>query len=145
MGAWNISLERADQGDRTRYAVVLVGLLGWLLYTRVFWTLHTVHATLPPCPFRLLTGQPCPFCGGTRSFAQMWEGDVGGAARYHPLGPAFFLLTLGGVVAIAALLLRGRAVRWRPARGIEQRVYLVAALVLLSAWLFRLAFLPLPP
>ncbi len=145
MRAWNLTFARAQAADRVRYATALVGLLVWLLYTRVFWTLHSVHATLPPCPFRLLTGQPCPFCGGTRSFAQMWDGDVAGAARYHPLGPALLVLTLLGVAGLAVLLAGGRAVRWRPALGLEQRVYLVGLGILLSAWLFRLLFLPLPP
>src|SRR5689334_8008833 len=113
--------------------MALGGLLAWLLYTRVFWTLHSVHATLPPCPFRLLTGQPCPFCGGTRSFAQMWDGDVAGAARYYPLGPPLFVLTLLGVAGLAAFLASGRALRWRPAFGFEQRVYLVGVGILLSA------------
>ncbi|TMF84269.1 MAG: DUF2752 domain-containing protein [Chloroflexi bacterium] len=144
MGVWNLSLARAGAEDRVRYALALVALLVWLLYTRVFWALSSVHATLPPCPFRLLTGQPCPFCGGTRSFAQMWDGDLLGAARYHPLGPALFALSLIGVVGLAVLLAGGRALRWRPVPTLEQRVYLVGLAVVLSAWLFRLLFLPLP-
>lgn len=144
MDAWNLSLARAEAADRQRYAALLAGLLAWLLYTRVFWSLHSVHATLPACPFLLLTGQPCPFCGGTRSFAQMWDGDVVGAVRYHPLGPALFVLTLLGAAGLAALIASGRVLRWRPARGREQRAYLAALGVLLSAWLFRLIFLPLP-
>ncbi len=144
MGALNLALARAEAGDRARYAVVLLGLLAWLFYTRIFWTLRGVHATLPACPFLVLTGHPCPFCGGTRSFAQMWNGDVAGAARYYPLGPAMFVLTLLGVAALAALVASGRALRWRPARGVEQRVYLGGLAVLLTAWAFRLLFLPLP-
>lgn len=144
MGALNLSLARAQAEDRLRYAAALGLLLVWLLYTRLFWTLHTVHATLPPCPFRLLTGQPCPFCGGTRSFAQMWQGDVLGAARYHPLGPALFVLTLLAVAGLAALLAGGRVLRWQPQLEVRQRTYLAGLAVLLSAWLFRLLFLPLP-
>ena len=144
MGAWNLSLARAEQADRLRYSLVLLGLLAWLLYTRVFWTLHSAHATFPTCPFLLLTGQPCPLCGGTRSFAQMWQGDLGGAARYHPLGPALFVLTFAGAAGLAVLLLRGRVLRWRPPRLLEQRLYWAVGGVFLIAWLFRLAFLPLP-
>jgi hypothetical protein len=144
VGAWNLSLVRAEQADRLRYSLALLGLLAWLLYTRVFWSLHSIHATFPSCPFLLLTGQPCPLCGGTRSFAQMWQGDVQGSARYHPLGPALFVLTFAAVATLGALVLRGRAVRWRPRRQAEQRLYWAIGAVFLGAWLFRLAFLPLP-
>jgi len=74
----------------------------------------------------------------------MWQGDVAGAARYHPLGPALFVLTFAAVAVLALLLLRGRVVRWRPARYTEQRLYWALGAVFLTAWLFRLAFLPLP-
>ena len=144
MGPWNLSLARADQADRLRYSLVLLGLLAWLLYTRVFWMLHSAGATFPTCPFLLLTGQPCPLCGGTRSFAQMWQADLGGSARYHPLGPVLFVLTFAGVVGLAVLVMRGRVVRWRPPRPVEQRLYWAVGGVFLIAWMFRLAFLPLP-
>lgn len=144
MGPWNLSLVRAERADRLRYSLALLGLLAWLLYTRVFWSLHSIHATFPSCPFRLLTGQPCPLCGGTRSFAQMWQGDVVGAARYHPLGPALFVLTFAGAAALAVLVLRGQVVRWRLPRQVEQRLYWAIGAVFLIAWLYRLAFLPLP-
>jgi hypothetical protein len=139
-----LGLVRAGRDDRLRYGLALIGLLGWLLYTRVFWTLHAAHTTLPPCPFLVVTGQPCPLCGGTRSFAQMWQGDVAGAARFHPLGPVLFALTLLAIPVLAVLATRGLVLRWRPTRIGERRVYWAVAAVFLSAWAFRLAFLPLP-
>ena len=77
-----ISITRPGPGDRLRDFSLIVGLLLWLAYTRIFWTLQVGHWTLPPCPFYYLTGHPCPFCGGTRSFAYMWEGDVADASFY---------------------------------------------------------------
>src|SRR3954449_12223300 len=32
---------------------------------------------MPLCPFRTVTGLPCPLCGGTRAFAWAARGDVG--------------------------------------------------------------------
>jgi len=95
-----ISITRPMPGDRLRDFAILGGLLLWLGYTRVYWALSVGHMTLPPCPFYYLTGHPCPFCGGTRSFAYMWEGDVANAVRLYPLGP---LLFAGSLVAVAGL------------------------------------------
>jgi hypothetical protein len=140
----SLALVRADRDGRLRYGLALLGLVGWLLYTRVFWTLHTAHATLPPCPFLIVTGQPCPLCGGTRSFAQMWQGDLAGAARFHPLGPALFMLTLLALPVLALLAARGVVLRWRPSSIERRTAYLAVGAVFLSAWVFRLLFLPLP-
>ena len=52
------------------------------------------------CPFKALTGIPCPACGGTRALLALIEGrPVEGLLR-NPL------LVLGGALALAWLLLR---------------------------------------
>ena len=133
---------RAGRDDRVRSALLLAVLLVWLAYTRVFWALHASHVVLPACPFLTLTGHPCPLCGGTRSYASMWQGDVAAAARYHPLGPLLFVATFAAAGVLAAFLATGRTLRLT--LGAEQRIYLGAGAVFLIVWLFRLAFLPLP-
>ena len=41
--------------------------------------------TLPfACPFRSLTGLPCPTCGATRALAALAAGDFGGSLRLNP-------------------------------------------------------------
>ena len=67
-----------------------------------------MHFALPPCPFYYLTGHPCPFCGGTRSFAYMWQGDLADSVRLYPLGPAMFLGTLLGAGGLASGIVTGR-------------------------------------
>lgn len=44
------------------------------------------------CPVRLATGRPCPACGLTRSTVRTVHGDLGGAVRAHPAGPAVVAL-----------------------------------------------------
>jgi hypothetical protein len=39
------------------------------------------------CPFRLVTGLPCPGCGLTRSWIYFMHGDLGQSLYFHPLGP----------------------------------------------------------
>ena len=107
-----ISISRSLPDERLRDFGLFGGLVLWLVYTRVYWAMHAAHLALPPCPFYYLTGHPCPFCGGTRSFAYMWEGDIADAVRLYPLGPALFAGTILGAGGLAAGLVSGRT--WTP-------------------------------
>ena len=110
--AFPISITRSVRAQRLRDLSILGGLALWLVYTRVYWALHASHFVFPPCPFYYMTGHPCPFCGGTRSFAYMWQGDISNAVRLYPLGPALFTGTVLGVGGLAAGLVTGRS--WAP-------------------------------
>ena len=125
--------------NRRDHLLMSVGLIAWLVYTRFLPVLSAVHMTLPPCPFYALTGHPCPFCGGTRSYAAMWHGDLAASARYYPLGPALFVLTFGAVAYTAWVAARGRQVglpaHWLRALGI------VGGLVLAVSWSLKLFWL----
>jgi hypothetical protein len=112
MTAMPISLTRALPADRVRDIALLGGLLLWLTYTRLYWGMQAAHLAAPPCPFYYLTGHPCPFCGGTRSFAYMWRGDIADAVRLFPLGPLFFAGSVVGVGGLAVAAVSGRT--WRP-------------------------------
>ena len=51
------------------------------------------------CPFKLLTGLPCPGCGLTRSAVALLHGDPTASVFYHPLGaPLVIAAVLIGVV-----------------------------------------------
>ena len=103
-----IAITRAVPADRMRDVGMVLALLTWLVYTKFFFGLRTVHMVLPPCPFYYLTGHPCPFCGGTRSFAYMWEGDLADSVRLFPLGPAFFIGALLGSAGLLSGIVSGR-------------------------------------
>lgn len=58
-----------------------------------------IHGALPPwlsrlsdvltwCPYRQITGRPCPFCGLSTSFAWLVSGKLADAQRLHPLALA---------------------------------------------------------
>src|SRR5260370_1882237 len=64
------------------------------------------------CQCKCLAGHPCPFGGGTRSFAYMWEGAIADAVRLSPLGPALFAGTVLGIGGLAGGLVTGRT--WSP-------------------------------
>lgn len=100
----------------------------------------------PLCPFRALTGLPCPGCGLTRSLVALAHGDLAASLFFHPLG----LLLALALVALAlheARTLLPAAVprpgpRWRSpllaARLGAERAAWLAAAALLLVWLLRL-------
>ncbi len=63
-------------------------------------------SVLPACPFRLMTGWDCPFCGGTRATRALVTGDLSTAADFNVLVP---VMALAGVVVAAWWLLAQRA------------------------------------
>jgi hypothetical protein len=137
MIALPISLTKALPTDRLRDLALLGALLLWLVYTRMFFVLQAAHLAAPPCPFYYLTGHPCPFCGGTRSFAYMWRGDLADAVRLFPLGPLLFAGTFVGVAGLAAGAVTGRT--WTPRlSGMQWRLLAIGAVSTISiSWALK--------
>ena len=95
------------------------------------------------CAFRKATGLPCPSCGYTRAFCDLAHGDV---ARAWAESPAA-LLAFAAVAAVflwhAAALASGRLIRpgprLRPGPKASTALWVLAALIYLSNWAYRLA------
>lgn len=58
------------------------------------------------CPFLLVTGHPCPGCGGLRAINDMTRGDVGAALSSNALA-------VGLVVVLGVAFVRWLPRRWR--------------------------------
>jgi hypothetical protein len=81
------------------------------------------------CPFRRVTGLPCPSCGLSRSWQAAAHFRLGDSLGDHPLGAATFL---GGVaIALDAGDGTGRLTRRRDVR-------LSAGALWIATWLWRL-------
>jgi len=95
--------------------------------------LDTVGQFGPPCPFRALTGLPCPLCGSTRAVVLAGHLD-GGFVSYNAVMVvvlvAFALLGLAGLAATR----RGTPLRLPPTRWLVGIGAAVAAL----AWAWAL-------
>ena len=58
---------------------------------------HHLQTDQSYCPFKMLTGFPCPGCGITKSMVYFYQGDIFKSLSYHVLGPgviAFCMLTI---------------------------------------------------
>ncbi len=58
-----------------------------------------VAAFFSCCPFRYVTGVPCPTCGTTRAILALRQGQLGSAFMHNPMVTA--LLVFGGLAALA--------------------------------------------
>jgi hypothetical protein len=67
-----------------RYAALGAGAV-------VLGAVHLRHRPATMCPFRALTGLPCPFCGGTTAACRLGHGDLRGAVAASPLGVGLLL------------------------------------------------------
>ena len=66
---------------------------------------HHLETDQSFCPFKMLTGFPCPGCGITKSLVFFYEGNLYKSLSYHILGPfviAFAILTI--VVLVTELI-----------------------------------------
>jgi hypothetical protein len=51
-----------------------------------------LHIAISWCPFKNLTGMPCPFCGGTRAALALLQGNIKAAFVFNPLAAVICLL-----------------------------------------------------
>ena len=102
------------RGDGRRWQVATALIedrrLGWamVLGGAVYGLLSLSGWDVFPCPFKTVTGLPCPGCGMTRACGAALRGDWAQVLELNPFGPLF--LAFWGVVT-AGLLLPGGAGR----------------------------------
>ena len=96
---------------------------------------------MPPCIFHLVTGQPCPFCGGTRSFVAMARGDIGAAAHVFPIGPLLFVALVVAVAYSLWSLATRRRIRVRMDPGLVRALTVLGLAILVVNWVSKLLIL----
>jgi hypothetical protein len=80
------------------------------------------------CSFRDLTGYDCFTCGLTRSFSSFLHGDMGGALRYHVLGPLLYSGMILYAVFCLAEALRGRRIITKMSVAVRRKALVALAL-----------------
>lgn len=82
------------------------------------------------CPFRLVTGLPCPGCGLTRSWVYGMHGSVRESVMANPFGIPLAAALVALVLCVIAARLSDR-----PAPSIDRAFRNPVALVALASWL----------
>ena len=90
---------------------------------------------IPICPFRVVTGKPCPLCGLTRAFAHASHGDWALAQSSHPLWSIAFaaVVTLGLALIIDGMFETRLSSLWRTLTR-PLRLPLLLGLIAFGLW-----------
>jgi hypothetical protein len=88
-----------------------------------------LHVPLFVCPFRTVTGFPCPGCGISRAMLSLASGDWATALRFHPFAPYFLVLGAGLALAVT-LPARPRHALIARVAALERRTRLNAAILI---------------
>lgn len=90
---------------------------------------------VPLCPFRALTGIPCPLCGGTHFCAALATGDFLAAWQANPgLVPLFLIAAVHSLVLACEAWLARCLPSWHMGAG----VWGMGGAALVGAWLLGL-------
>lgn len=101
--------------------------------------LHLERLPLTLCTLKRVTGIPCPTCGSTRAFAQLFQRDLAGAFLQNPLAALAALVVVLWGLADLALLARRRALGLELASGEGRVLRIVALAAFLSNWVYVIA------
>ena len=133
---------RAPEAKRTsggmRRALVVLPLTSAVFAVSAAWSPSDLPGFVL-CPFRAVTGLPCPGCGMTRAFCSIGHGDIAAAFSYNALGPLVFaaaLLVWAHALAVVLKLAGPRAALER-LRPTERAAQVMLALTL-AWWVVRL-------
>jgi hypothetical protein len=99
-----------------------------------------VAGVLPVCPFRALTGLPCPTCGATRALLALAAGEPGRALAQSPLAVAALALALvAGLWGLSRWLAPSLVPAFRLGPEGQTRLARAGAVLLLLNWAYLLA------
>jgi len=118
------------------WAVVLVLLWGALVATAVVLSTRGGQA-MNLCPFKAVTGRPCPTCGGTRGVLAILRGEPLAGLLHNPLLFAVIILFL---LDLLMRIVFGRVVRPRLSRGERIAAWIVVVAAVAANWVYVLVY-----
>ena len=88
-------------GNRTRRVFTL--LIFWLIVREVALRTNGFEDGPIVCPLRILTGYPCPGCGGTRAMGSIALGQFDQAWSFNPLAFLVAIISIAWAVRLTYL------------------------------------------
>lgn len=123
---------RAWREVRLLWGAVALGLLALAPFGA------QVSSLLMACPFRTITGLPCPTCGITRAALALSQFDFAGALVRYPLMTLVWLALIGGgLLAGLSVLLRIEIPE--PPRTLQNWQIVLLLGALLANWAYSIA------
>lgn len=92
----------------------LLGIAGAFITLAVPYYLHTLHTgdemigKQSLCPFKMLTGFPCPGCGITKSLMFLYEGEWKKSLEQHLFGPFVVLFCILSIMILTVEIATGK-------------------------------------
>ena len=130
-----IGLESRKPSWYEAYSILIVG--GAAVYIPLS---YAFNFHLPTNPLKLLTGMPCPLCGGTRAVTALAIGDFLLALAYNPLALVVLALMLFSIVSYFGFVVpfrRRPIVQATPRQRDVVRIVVIVAFLL--NWVYVLA------
>ena len=87
-----------------------------------------VESSQSLCPFKMLTGFPCPGCGITKSMIFLYKGELLKSLSYHIFGPALFLFCVSAAIIWSVELITNTDYL-NPLLSGKKLTYMVATLI----------------
>ena len=91
------------------------------------------------CPFKVLTGWPCPACGITRAALALGRFEVVEALTLYPLQTLGWIVFVGGGLVVGAFALAGRPLPVLPLPELPRWVVALLLLAVVTNWGYCIA------
>ncbi len=113
--------------NRIKNSILLLGF--GISYLVIF-----QFSLLPQCPFKVLTGYPCPACGMTRAFQAILNGDIIGSFSYHILAFPLFVSFAVLILFLIYGMITNQDLVTKKVIPLLERYYSVIIILLLISW-----------
>lgn len=100
-----------DYTNNTKSKRKIYGIVGALVTLIVPFFLmldnhnHHLETDQSLCPFKMVTGFPCPGCGITKSLVYFYQGDLYRSISYHILGPFVIVFCVLAIIILVTELI----------------------------------------